>query len=131
MNGYRKRDEGIAGAKLGISIADPIASVIICLFILKVAVTMARGALSGLVDQSCSEQYIQNLLAFITGFEGVARVDKLTTRLFGNRVYIDLEIAVDGDVPLRVAHAAAERVHSGVEKAFPDVKHIMIHVNPA
>lgn len=122
---------GIAGARVGFILADPIASLIICLFILKVAINMARKALSGLVDQSCSVQYKENLISFIASFEGVVRVDKLNTRLFGNRVYIDLEIAVDGEAPLRIAHGVAQRVHDGVEKAFPDVKHIMIHLNPA
>lgn len=122
---------GIAGARLGFAIADPVASIVICIFILKVAVTMGHQALSGLVDQSCSEQYNQNLTDYIAAFDGVVRVDKVRTRLFGNRVYVDLEIAVDGDLPLRQAHGIAQAVHDGVEKSHPDIKHIMIHVNPA
>ena len=55
----------------------------------------------------------------------------LHTRMFGNKVYMDLEIEVDGDKPLREGHAVAEQVHNGVETAFPDIKHIMIHVNPS
>ena len=31
---------------------------------------------------------------------------------------------------LRQAHAIAERVHDSIEKNFPKVKHIMVHVNP-
>lgn len=122
---------GIAGARLGFAIADPLASIVICLFIFKVAITMAHQALSGLVDQSCSEQYTKCLTDNIASFPGVVRVDKVRTRLFGNRVYVDLEIAVDGDLPLRQAHAIAQAVHDGVEKSHPDIKHIMIHVNPA
>ena len=58
-------------------------------------------------------------------------VDLLHTRMFGNKVYIDLEIQVDGDKTLREAHEVAEQVHTEVEQAFPEVKHVMIHVNPA
>ena len=52
------------------------------------------------------------------------------TRQFGNRIYVDLEIAVKPDISLRDAHGIAERVHSAVEQEFPNVKHVMIHVNP-
>lgn len=61
----------------------------------------------------------------------MAGVDLLRSRMFGSRVYVDLEISVDGDTSLREAHGVAERVHRDVEAAFPQVKHIMIHVNPA
>lgn len=44
---------------------------------------------------------------------------------------MDLEIEMDGDKTLREAHEVAERVHADVEHTFPEVKHIMIHVNPA
>ena len=53
----------------------------------------------------------------------------LHTRMFGNKIYIDAEIAVDGDKSLTEAHAIAEHVHHQVEKNFDNIKHIMIHVN--
>ena len=49
----------------------------------------------------------------------------------GNVVYVDLEIRVDGDKSLRESHAIADQVHNSVEAEFPNIKHIMIHVNPA
>ena len=52
------------------------------------------------------------------------------TRRFGSRVYIEMEIAMNGDMTLSQSHAIAEQVHADVEQAFPAVKHIMIHVNP-
>lgn len=67
----------------------------------------------------------------ILGQEDVLSVDMLRSRMFGNKVYIDLEISVDGDKSLWEAHEVAERVHRNVEQRFLDVKHIMIHVNPA
>ena len=67
----------------------------------------------------------------IAGQDGVVCVDSLRSRMFGNKVYIDLEIQVDGETSLRDAHKVAEHVHDEVEHAFPDVKHIMIHLNPA
>ena len=59
------------------------------------------------------------------------QIDLLLTRQFGNKIYIDLEIAVKRDISLLDAHSIAENVHGNVEKEFPNVKHVMIHVNPA
>ncbi len=122
---------GIGGAMLGYPVLDSVASVVICLFILKVAYDILKTAVNNMLDTSCGEEYDQKLKSFIAGQEGVIRVDMLRSRSFGNMVYVDLEMAVDGDIPLRQAHAIAERVHADVEARFPEVKHIMIHINPA
>lgn len=122
---------GIAGAMMGFPVLDSVASVVICLFILKVSYDILKDALQKMLDTSCGEAYEKELSQYIASQKDVIRVDLLHSRMFGNKVYIDLEIAVDGDKSLRDAHAVAERVHSNVEKDFPDIKHIMIHVNPA
>jgi cation diffusion facilitator family transporter len=121
---------GIGGAMLGFPVMDPLASVVICLFILKVSYDILTNALQNMLDTSCPEEYEARLREFIASYPGVGRLDLLRTRMFGNKVYIDAEIAVDGDMTLRDAHEIAEKVHDGVEKSFDNVKHIMIHVNP-
>ena len=122
---------GIGGAMLGFPILDPLASVIICIFILKVAFDIFKDALDKMLDTSCSKEYEEKLADYIRKTQGVERLDLLRTRMFGNKVYIDAEIAVDGTLSLKDAHAIAEDVHDNVEKKFPNTKHIMIHVNPA
>jgi len=84
-----------------------------------------------MLDTSCSDEYEQELTEFIERQDDVIRIDLLHTRMFGNKVYIDLEIAVDADISLQEAHEVAEKVHNNVERKFPNTKHIMIHVNPA
>ncbi|SDB57593.1 cation diffusion facilitator family transporter [Butyrivibrio sp. INlla16] len=121
---------GIGLAKLGFPIMDPIASLIICLFILKVAYDISKDALDKMLDTSCGKEMEQKLRFFIEQQPGVEHVDLLQTRQFGNRIYIDLEIAVKGEIPLVEAHEIAEKVHNSVEQEFTNVKHIMIHVNP-
>lgn len=122
---------GIAGTMLGFPVMDSVASVVICLFILKVAYDILRDALMKMLDTSCSEAYENQLTHYIAEKEDVRSVDLLHSRMFGNKVFIDLEISVDGDKSLRDAHAVAELVHEDVELNFPEIKHIMIHVNPA
>ena len=122
---------GIGGAMLGFPVLDPLASVVICIFILKVAFDIFKDALDKMLDTSCSEEYEEKLADYIRKSRGVERLDLLRTRMFGNKVYIDAEIAVDGTLSLKDAHAIAEDVHGNVEKKFPNTKHILIHVNPS
>ncbi len=121
---------GILLARLGFPIMDPIASLVICALILKVAFDISRDALDRMLDTSGGTVLEHKLRDFIISQEGVKRIDLLRTRQFGSRIYVDLEIAVRPDISLREAHGIAERVHSAVEKEFPNVKHVMIHVNP-
>ena len=121
---------GIGGALMGFPVMDPIASVVICIFILKVAYDIIKDAFAKMLDTACSEEFEEELREFIDSYEGVEAVDLLQTRLFGSRVYVDIEIAVDGEMKLRQAHDIAENVHDGIEEKYKDVKHVMVHVNP-
>lgn len=122
---------GIAGAMLGYPVLDSVASVIICFFILKVSYDILKDAISKMLDTSCGESYETELRHFIENQKDVVCVDLLRTRMFGNKIYIDSEIQVDGNKSLRESHAIADQVHNNVETQFPNIKHIMIHVNPA
>jgi len=91
---------------------------------------LGRDAVNKMLDTSCDNSFEQRLHNFIETQDGVERIDLLHTRQFGNKIYVDLEIAVESDISLIDAHRIAERVHSAVEREFPNVKHVMIHVNP-
>ena len=121
---------GILGARLGYPICDPIASVIICCFIVKVSVDIFKDAVDKMMDTACDAQTMERMRELILAEDGVCGLDSLQTRLFGARSYVDVEIAVDGELTLRQAHGIAERVHRDIEKNFPEVKHCMVHVNP-
>ncbi len=122
---------GIGGAMLGFPVMDSVASVVICIFIVKVAYDISKDALVKMLDTSCGEDYEKEVTEYILAQKNVLGIDMLRSRMFGNRVYIDLEISVAGDKSLREAHDVAECVHRNVEQRFSDVKHIMIHVNPS
>ena len=122
---------GIGGARLGVRILEPIASIIICLFILKVSIDIFREAIDKMVDHACDEKTERAICTCVERQDGVVKVDMLRTREFGRKIYVDLEISADGKLTLSDAHRIAQRVHDSVEEEFPDVKHIMVHVNPA
>ncbi len=122
---------GIAGARLGAPILEPVASIVICLFIFKVAIDVFRNAIDQMVDHSCDEATETDLRNCVMKQPGVIGIDMLQTRMFGSRIYVDLEICVNGNLRLTEAHAIAESVHDALEQTFPQVKHVMVHVNPA
>ncbi|MCR5663594.1 MAG: cation diffusion facilitator family transporter [Oscillospiraceae bacterium] len=121
---------GIAGARLGVPVMEPVASLVICVFILKAAYDIFRDATGKMVDRACDAETERRLSECVLSDGDVLGIDRLQTREFGSRIYVDLEIRADGRLSLYEAHGIAERVHDEIERQFPSVKHIMVHVNP-
>jgi len=122
---------GILGARMGFVILDPLAGVVICLFILKVAVGIFRDAIRKMTDTSCDDALVDEIRAVALAQDDVLAVDQIRTRLFGDKIYVDIEISADGAATLAEAHGVAEQVHDAIEGRFENVKHCMVHVNPA
>ena len=121
---------GIAGARMGYPILEHIASIVICLFILKAALDIFREALDKMVDHSAGDELEQAIKKCAEEQPNVLGVDLIRTREFGSRVYVDIEISADGSLTLTESHEIAQRVHDAIEHNFEKVKHIMVHVNP-
>lgn len=122
---------GITGAMLGFPVMDSIASVVICLFILKVSYDILKDAVAKMLDTSCGEDYEQALAAYVAESEGVVQIDMIHSRMFGNKAYVDMVLQVDGNLSLREADAIAERIHGSVEEHFSNINHITIQLKPA
>ena len=121
---------GILGARLGYPIFDPIASVIICIFILKAAFEIFMDSINKMTDKACDDETIEVIRSLILKQEGVLGIDQIKTRLFGDRIYVDVEIQADGNISLKQAHDIAHYVHDSIENNIPKIKHCMVHVNP-
>lgn len=121
---------GIVFARMGYRVVEPIASLVICLLILKATYDIFKDAVSKMVD-SGDDALEQEIRELTLRQEDVLGIDLIHTRVFGNRIYVDIEIRADGSMSLEDSHAVAERVHDVIENSFPKVKHIMVHVNPA
>ncbi|MBE6152968.1 MAG: cation transporter [Firmicutes bacterium] len=121
---------GIVGAQMGLPILDPIMSIIICLFILKVALEILIDSIYKLVDKACDEKTIEKMTILINNIDGVLKLDLLQTRLFGSKIYVDVEVSVDKNKTLEESHRIAHLIHDDIENNFINVKHCMVHVNP-
>lgn len=122
---------GILGARLGFPVLDPAAGIVICILIEKAALSIFKDSIDKMIDKSGPDELTQQLQGVILMQEGVQGIDDLKTRMFSTKYYADVEIAVDGTLPLTEAHKIAEAVHDAIETACPEVKHCMVHVNPA
>lgn len=121
---------GIGGAILGWPVLDPLASVVICVFICKAAYDIFKDATDKLVDHACDSETEAQLRRTVAAQTGVLAVDSVRTRQFGNKIYVDVEIAADGKQTLEDAHKIAQCVHDAIESANDQIKHCMVHVNP-
>ena len=122
---------GIGGARLGFPIMDPIASLFIFFFIAKAALDIFKDAIDKMIDHSCDEETEKQICNCVMKNENVIGIELLKTRIFGNKIYVDVEIQVDSVYTLEEAHLIAKDVHNTIEETFPKVKHIMVYLTPA
>ena len=121
---------GIGGARLGFPVMDSLASFVIFGFIVKAAYDIFKDAMNKMVDYSCDEETEQQIYDCIMASENVLGIDLLQTRIFGSKIYVDVEIRVNASYTLEEAHNIAEEAHENIERKFPKIKHVMVHVNP-
>ncbi|HHV38467.1 MAG TPA: cation transporter [Tepidimicrobium sp.] len=122
---------GIFGARMGFKALDPIAAIMVSIFIIKVGVDLYIKSIRGLVDESADDKILLKIEDMALSVEGVKKIKDFRTRIFGNKIYVDIEIFVDGDITVKEGHDIAEKVHDVIEERICDVKHCMVHVEPA
>ena len=121
---------GVTGSILGLWYFDIAASIIIALMIIKVAFDIFIEAIDKLVDKSCDDKTINKIKKIVDNIDGIISIDDLKTRMFGNKIYIDIEISASKDLSFEIAHSIAHEVHDQIESKIKAVKHCMVHINP-
>ena len=124
---------GIGGAILlgqRWTVLDPIASVVVGLFIVKVAFFLLRDGIGDLMEQSLPDEVEQEILHLAASVEGVTEPHDLRTRRIGNHYAIELHILMDGNISLREAHDKASEVEDLLRQHYGQETHIAVHVEP-
>ena len=121
---------GVAAARAGFPVADSLASIVICVFIIKVALKIGKEAINKITDKSCDTETIEKIRGIILAYDEVRQITRLMTRMSGNRIYVDADISLDGDLSFIKAHEITDNIHDEIEKKLTDVKHCMIHTEP-
>lgn len=121
---------GVVGAMCGLPILDPIASFVICIIILKIAYDILKTSITQIVDLSAPEEIEQQIRKIILSYEDIKGIDMLRTRLFGNKIYVDIEVKIDKSMSFEDAHKLTHQLHDEIENSNHLIKHCMIHANP-
>lgn len=123
---------GIIGMMIGKGwqIMDPIAAVIICLVIVKVAFDISKVAINQLVDKSISSVIADEMIDIVKRTEGVIDVVSFKSRQFSNKIYIDIEIYVDENLSLLESNDISIKVHDCLENHYDDLKHCTVWAKP-
>ena len=112
------------------TVLDPIASVLVGLFIIKVAVFLLRDGIGDLMEHSLPDEVENEILQLAASVQGVAEPHDLRTRRIGNHYAIELHILMDGNMPLREAHDKASEVEDLLRSHYGEDTHIAVHVEP-
>ena len=112
------------------TVLDPIASVIVGLFIVKVSVDLLRNGIGDLMEQSLPDVIEDEILGLVASLPDVVEPHELRTRRIGNHYAIELHILMDGDIPLREAHDKASEVEDLLRERYGEETHVVVHVEP-
>ena len=141
-NAWHHRSDALSsvGTALGIggaiffgekwAVLDPLASIVVGLFIVRVSVNLLRGGIGDLTEQSLPDAVEQEILQLAGSVEGVEEPHDLRTRKIGNHYAIELHILMDGNVPLLVAHDKATAIEDLLRKQYGEETHVVGHVEP-
>ena len=112
------------------TVLDPIASVIVGAFIVKVAFDLLKGGIGELMERSLPESVENEIIQLASTVEGVSEPHDLRTRRIGNRYAIELHIYMDGNITLTQAHDKATEVEDLLRSHYGEETHIAVHVEP-
>ena len=112
------------------TILDPIASVVVGAFIVKVAFELLKNGIGDLMEQSLPEKVEDEIMAMVAALPGVSEPHDLRTRRIGNHYAIELHILMDGNISLNEAHDKATEIEDMLRQCYGAETHVAVHVEP-
>ena len=141
-NAWHHRSDALSsiGAAIGIggaillgqrwTVLDPVASVIVGLMLVKVAIQLLKTSIGELTECSLPEETEREITDIVLDFPGVVQPHNLRTRRIGNRIAIEMHIRMDGNLPLRVAHDSATAIERRLKQRFGQTTLVNLHMEP-
>ena len=111
-------------------IADPIAALVVAVFIFKIAFDLIRTGLSELLEQSLPEDVEQEILAIVTSNPEIREPHNLRTRRIGASIAIEVHVRMDGQMTVEHSHALTVEIERRLRARFGEGTMIAIHVEP-
>ncbi|MGL5693972.1 MAG: cation diffusion facilitator family transporter [Peptostreptococcaceae bacterium] len=121
---------GIGGAMLGFKIFDPLASIVVAIFVAKVGVEILIGATNELMDVSIDKEEEDQITNIAKNTKGVMNLGEIRSRKHGAMAYVDLVICVEGNLTVTQGHDIANHLEKQIIRDMEFVKGITVHVEP-
>ena len=141
-NAWHHRSDALSsiGAAIGIggaillgdrwTVLDPIASVVVGLMLVKVAVSLLRSSMGELTESSLPADVEREIENIIRSFPDVSEPHNLRTRRIGNRIAIEVHVRMDGNLPLSLVHDRASSIERAIRDRFGSDTHVTVHMEP-
>ncbi|MGM9859748.1 MAG: cation diffusion facilitator family transporter [Muribaculaceae bacterium] len=124
---------GIGGAiALGSdwAILDPIAAVVVSIFIIRTALILIRRSGGELLEERLPDDTEQRIREIVYSTPQVEDVHNLYTRRIGSAIAIEMHLRLPGDMPLSEAHERARSIERALRAEYGSATHIMLHLEP-
>lgn len=124
---------GIGGAILlgkGWAVLDPIAALVVSVFIVKTALGLLSTSSGELLEKSLPKEVEKKIVDIVESEPEVSEVHHLCTRRIGNNIAIEMHIRMPGEISLKDSHTRASNIERKLRQHFGEHTHINLHVEP-
>jgi len=121
---------GVAGARMGFPLLDPIAGLAVSLFILRTGVNIYAQSIRELIDEAPSEAVVRDITQVAESTPGVLSVTEVKARLVASRILVDIKICVNPFLTVAEGHHIGSLAKRSLLKEVPQVENVLVHVNP-
>ncbi len=121
---------GIGGAQIGFPVLDPLGALVVSFLILKVGIDIYLNSIKELIDTAPTPHLIKEIERIIFETEGIENVHDIKARHHGSDIFVDIKVCVKGDRTVAEGHHYAGVAKHQVLRDLPEIKNVLIHVNP-
>lgn len=124
---------GIGGAILlgkGWAVLDPVAALVVSVFIVKTALGLLSTSSGELLEKSLPKEVEKKIVDIVESEPEVSEVHHLCTRRIGSNIAIEMHIRMPGEISLKDSHTRASDIERKLRQHFGEHTHINLHVEP-
>jgi cation diffusion facilitator family transporter len=121
---------GVVGSKLGVKFLDPVAAIVIAIIILRIGFKVSWSSINELLDITPDSEILVKIRKTAQSVTGVEHVKRFRARKTGPYIYVDVEIEIDESMSVLESHKVAEEVKSSLRNELPNIRDIMVHIEP-
>lgn len=110
--------------------SDKMASIIVALLILKIAIELLTESINILLERNINGEVLDDLNQLISQFDEVKRVDRIRAREHGHYIMVDVRISIAHDKTIKEGHDLAREIKFTLMEKYTNIEEVLIHLNP-